>query len=249
MRRKIFIIFLLSVISLSCSCRLCAQNDDITISPTAFVTNEDGEEEECTEYSGSAPLKVRFVPNVSSADGTYAYYEWRFYKEGGSISDPYLVRHEEETEMTFTESGTHCIALVSYFTQGTDTLMKFDEDYWTDVTPIRITVSESKLDFPNAFSPNGDGINDIYKAKDGWQSIVSFKAVIFNRWGQKIYEWTDPAGGWDGTFHGSPVKQGVYYVNVEAKGADGIKYHYKKDVNLLRSYDETSTSSSSSTQN
>ena len=89
---------------------------------------------------------------------------------------------------------------------------------------------------PNAFSPNEDGINDIYKAKNGYQSITEFHAYIFNRWGQKLYEWTDPAGGWDGKFNGKPVEEGVYFVLVEAKGADGKKYHIRRDVNLLRGY-------------
>ena len=91
---------------------------------------------------------------------------------------------------------------------------------------------------PNAFSPNGDGINDIYKAKEGYQSLVEFHAAIYNRWGQKLYEWTDPADGWDGKFNGKDVAQGVYFCRVEAKGADGIKYHFKRDVNLLRGYNE-----------
>jgi len=94
------------------------------------------------------------------------------------------------------------------------------------------------LEFPNAFSPNGDGKNDIYKAKEGYRSIVEFHGYIFNRWGQKLYEWTDPAGGWDGTFKGSDVKQGVYFALIKAKGADGHEYNIKKDVNLLRGYTE-----------
>ena len=95
---------------------------------------------------------------------------------------------------------------------------------------------------PNAFSPNGDGINDVYKAKSGYQSLVEFHAYIFNRWGQKLYEWTNPADGWDGTYNGKDVKEGVYYVLVKAKGADGRKYNIKRDVNLLRGYDETAGS-------
>ena len=48
-----------------------------------------------------------------------------------------------------------------------------------------------------------------------------------------------PAGGWDGKFNGKDVKQGVYFVLVKAKGADGRKYNIKKDVNLLRGYTES----------
>ena len=216
-----------------------AQENMPAISPTATITTATGETQEVTEYSGSAPLQVHFAPNVENPEGYEAYYEWRFYKEGTSIEEPYLVRHEEETDFTFNEAGGHCIALIAYFMNGNDTIVKYDTDYWMDATPIRISISTSKLDFPNAFSPNGDGMNDIYRAKTDYQSIVEFKAVIYNRWGQKLYEWNNPAGGWDGTYKGNPVKQGVYYVQVPAKGADGRRFNIKKDVNLLRTFDNT----------
>lgn len=216
-----------------------AQENMPAISPTATITTATGETQEVTEYSGSAPLQVHLAPNVENPEGYEAYYEWRFYKEGTSIEEPYLVRHEEETDFTFNEAGGHCIALIAYFMNGNDTIVKYDTDYWVDATPIRISISTSKLDFPNAFSPNGDGMNDIYRAKTDYQSIVEFKAVIYNRWGQKLYEWNNPAGGWDGTYKGNPVKQGVYYVQVTAKGADGRRFNIKKDVNLLRTFDNT----------
>lgn len=216
-----------------------AQENMPAISPTATITTATGETQEVTEYSGSAPLQVHFAPNVENPEGYEAYYEWRFYKEGTSIEEPYLVRHEEETDFTFNEAGGHCIALIAYFMNGNDTIVKYDTDYWMDATPIRISISTSKLDFPNAFSPNGDGMNDIYRAKTDYQSIVEFKAVIYNRWGQKLYQWNNPAGGWDGTYKGNPVKQGVYYVQVTAKGADGRRFNIKKDVNLLRTFDNT----------
>mgnify|MGYP000455404484 FL=1 len=216
-----------------------AQENMPAISPTATITTATGETQEVTEYSGSAPLQVHFAPNVENPEGYEAYYEWRFYKEGTSVEEPYLVRHEEETDFTFNEAGGHCIALIAYFMNGNDTIVKYDADYWADATPIRISISTSKLEFPNAFSPNGDGMNDVYRAKTDYQSIVEFKAVIYNRWGQKHYEWNDPAGGWDGTYKGNPVKQGVYYVQVTAKGADGRRFNIKKDVNLLRTFDQT----------
>jgi gliding motility-associated-like protein len=97
---------------------------------------------------------------------------------------------------------------------------------------------------PNAFSPNDDGNNDKYGAKGvndenatgRWKSIIDFHAYIFNRWGQKLYEWHDVNGYWDGTFNGSPVKDGVYFVVVKAKGADGMEYNIRKDVNVIRNF-------------
>ena len=103
------------------------------------------------------------------------------------------------------------------------------------------TTAASSLQMPNAFSPNGDGINDIYKPKDGYQNISEFHAYIYNRWGQKLFDWTDPSTGWDGTYRGKPVKDGVYFCLVKAKGTDGKTYNIKRDVNLLRGYTETTT--------
>lgn len=215
---------------------LQAYADEVpTIDPQATFTTDEGEGTG-TSYSGSAPLTVVFHANAENVGMYTPHYEWRFTKEGET--QPYLVRYEEETEYTFTEAGSHRIVLYATFINGNDTVA-YTKDYWQDAQPITIQISESKLEMPNAFSPNGDGINDIYRAKNSYQSIVEFDAYIFNRWGQKIYEWHDPAGGWDGKFNGKDVKQGVYFVLVKAKGADGRKYNIKKDVNLLRGYTES----------
>ena len=107
-----------------------------------------------------------------------------------------------------------------------------------------VTIQESHLEMPNAFSPGDDDeINKIYKAKSNHMSIVEFKATIFNRWGQKLYSWNDINGGWDGKVNGRYVKNGVYFVNVVAKGADGRVYHIRKDINVLNRYNESSSSS------
>ena len=217
---------------------LQAYADEVpTIDPQATFTTDEGEETG-TSYSGSAPLTVVFHANAENVGMYTPHYEWRFTKEGET--QPYLVRYEEETEYTFTEAGSHRIVLYATFINGNDTVA-YTKDYWQDAQPITIQISESKLEMPNAFSPNGDGINDIYKAKEGYQSIVEFHAYIFNRWGQKLYDWDDPAGGWDGKYKGKDVAQGVYYCLVKAKGADGRNYSIKKDVNLLRGYTEETT--------
>lgn len=215
-----------------------AQDAYPTISPAATYTDKNGDTHTETSISESAPLAVTLNANAENTAGWAAHYEWRFYKEGKRDA-PYLIRYDEDTQYTFTQSGAHCVELWATFTQAGDTVA-YTDNYWSsEASPIIISISESKLEMPNAFSPNGDGINDIYKAKSGYQSLVDFHAYIFNRWGQKLYEWSDPAGGWDGKYKGKDVAQGVYYVLVKAKGADGRTFNIKRDVNLLRGYTES----------
>lgn len=115
----------------------------------------------------------------------------------------------------------------------------YDDEETADSTADSTALQPSKLEMPNAFSPNGDGINDIYRAKqDKYQNITEFKAMIFNRWGQCLYTWTDITSGWDGNYKGKPVKDGVYFVRVQAKGGDGKEFDIRKDVNLLRKFNE-----------
>lgn len=213
-----------------------------TINPTAIFTNSNGE----TVVSGdetSAPIHGVFSANPQDADGYQASYEWRFYTD--NINKPFLVRFSQDTEFDFTNAGTTKIVCFATFTKGEQTI-NYTEEYWTsgETTPIQLTISASKLEIPNAFSPNGDGINDIYKVKSNYRSIISFHGYIFSRWGQKMYEWTDINGGWDGRFKGNPVKEGVYFALIKAKGADGKIYEIKRDVNLLREYTASSTESS-----
>lgn len=214
---------------LSCTGLVSAQE----CNPFGAYTNRDGEPDTLTSslgFSGSAPLTVRFEANPDGNVEPGTNFEWHF-TDQRSPRTPFLIRYEQDTEYTFTSAGSFSVRL--YQIVDGDTISIYD--------PITVSISESELLMPNAFSPNGDGINDIYKAKSGYKSIVEFKAVVFNRWGQKLYEWTDPEDGWDGTFHGKNVAEGVYFVNVKAKGADGREFHIRRDVNLLRGYNETTT--------
>ena len=237
--KKIGIINIVTALSIGWFAQIHAQQQP-AIRPTAVFTTAEGETgEPSTAFSGSAPVRARFSANVEQQGTWNAWFEWRFTLEGQSA--PYLVRHEKDTEVTFDRAGVHRVVLYAVFTSGQDSV-KFTEAYWHENEPISVSIAESKLEFPNAFSPNGDGINDVYKAKSGYRSIVEFRAIIFNRWGQKLFEWTDPAAGWDGRSGGKEVKQGVYFVLVKAKGADGKTYNIRKDVNLLRGFGETSGS-------
>lgn len=195
--------------------------------PSGKFTDKEGEAGTIAAgetYAGSAPLTVTFSANPPSGHDPATNYEWHFFNQNNT-REAYLIRYDEDTEYIFTEAGTTRVVLYEILNGDT-----------TRYNAINVSISESSLQMPNAFSPNGDGINDVYRAKPSYKSIVSFKAVIFNRWGQKLYEWDDPAGGWDGKYKGRDVAQGTYFVNVTAKGADGREFRIRRDVNLLRGY-------------
>lgn len=200
-----------------------------TISPSATYMNDEGVQTESHDnIAGQAPLSVNFYANPSDMEGFDPVYEWHF-RLTGEDKD-LMVRYEENTDYTFMNAGVTRVTLYLKQNNGVEVV-----DSFTFV----VTVSESKLIFPNAFSPNDDEKNPTFKPKE-YQSLVEFHAYIFNRWGQKLYEWTNPDGdGWDGTYNGKPVKDGVYFLLCKAKGADGRVYNIRKDVNLLRGYTET----------
>ena len=204
------------------------------VDPKAYYTNADQQDMESTTIEdGQAPLSVRFQANPSEMGTWTPSFEWHFRLTSKSEGTKELfVRYEEDTQYTFMESGTYNIVLKTTLTAHNGDTAE------TDSVTLTVSIAESKLEFPNAFSPNGDGVNDVYRAKKDYKSIVKFRAIILNRWGQKLYEWNDPAGYWDGTYHGKDVAEGVYFVLVEAEGADGKEYKIRKDVNLLRGYTE-----------
>ena len=213
---------LLTVFAMFVSLSASAQSVEIS---AIYIDDSGVETETRNDFSGQAPLSVSFRANPQDMEGLDPTYEWHFRMEGEGKD--MMVRYEENTDYTFTKAGKTYVTL--YVNLGNEE---------RDSSRICVTISESKLLMPNAFTPNGDTHNDVYKAKE-YQSIVEFHAYIFNRWGQKLFEWTNPAEGWDGNYNGSPVKEGVYFVVVKARGADGIVYNIRKDVNLLRGFTKT----------
>ena len=93
---------------------------------------------------------------------------------------------------------------------------------------------------PTGFSPNGDGLNDEFKPiaqfiQEGeLLNLNSFVFSIFSRWGEKIYETTNPADGWDGSYLRSPCQQGSYIYQLTATGVNGRKIYKNGSVTLLR---------------
>lgn len=76
--------------------------------------------------------------------------------------------------------------------------------------------NEVFLYVPNAFSPNGDGFNDVFIYEASGE-VELVRMLIFNRWGEKIYEGVNSDAGWDGTENGQLVDEGVYIYVMDIK--------------------------------
>ncbi len=85
---------------------------------------------------------------------------------------------------------------------------------------------------PNAFSPNGDGINDVVKVEG--KGIVKITFRIFNRWGEKVFETNDKSIGWDGYYKGVLQEMEVYTYSVQAELVNGEVVPLKGNITLLR---------------
>jgi len=87
--------------------------------------------------------------------------------------------------------------------------LQVSNDCGTTKDEISISLAPCSLQMPSAFTPNGDGLNDVFKVKyPGF--IKQFNMVIYNRWGAKVFETNDPGKGWNGLVNGIPQNIGSY---------------------------------------
>jgi gliding motility-associated-like protein len=106
------------------------------------------------------------------------------------------------------------------------------EEGCTVYDSIYVAVSpESIVDIPNAFTPGGVVNSKFMIVKRGIVNMKFFR--IYDRWGVKVYEWAND-NGWDGTYQNKPQPFGVYVYEVEAVTSDGVIFHKKGNVTLLR---------------
>lgn len=87
---------------------------------------------------------------------------------------------------------------------------------------------------PTAFSPEADGVNDLYKPVINGGMAVLYKLSIYDRWGAKMFETTDKNRGWDGTVKGIKAPLGEYQTGLNLMDTTGYIYDIHSKVLLLK---------------
>lgn len=155
--------------------------------------------------------------SVSGANtGAIASYLWDF--GDGSTSTESNPIHQ------YNETGNYTVTLTIIDTNGCQ---------FVTVYPEKIKVKELLyFAIPNAFSPNGDGIND--KFFIGSKLIEELSIQIYSRWGQKIFESNKLDFVWDGTFEGKQVPEGAYIFYIKARTYNNRDVEEKGSITILK---------------
>lgn len=138
-------------------------------------------------------------------------------------------------------SCTDCLNPSAAPTTSTAYRLELTDQYGcTSEASLRITVdSRVPVYIPDAFSPNGDGINDYFTVFT-YTNIQRVKEMlIFNRWGETVFQMedfipNDPTTGWDGRARGQALNNGVYVYYILIEFLDGEEVIFKGDVTLMR---------------
>jgi gliding motility-associated-like protein len=93
----------------------------------------------------------------------------------------------------------------TYYLQVTDS----NGCYNSDAVTVYIIEQCGPIYLPNIFSPNGDGVNDLFFVRG--DCIDEMSLIIYDRWGEKVFDSKDPNSGWDGNFRGKSLESGVFY--------------------------------------
>ena len=165
-------------------------------------------------WGGSSQVNNFPIPFLDRSFGAN-YWSWDFGAQG-------LTSTEQNPFFTFPGPGDHIVMLAIEDTLGC-----------RDTTYRSITVQqEFNLYIPNAFSPDGDGINEVFMAQG--TGLRDFRLRVFDRWGELLFETDDVLRPWDGNYKGVPAPTGVYVYQFRVKALIGETYERSGHVTLLR---------------
>jgi len=170
-----------------------------------------------TESNGTLPVNfgesVQLNANTSGPVNSYVWTPTQ-YVVGSNTGNNIVVKPESNTTYQVVVKDAYCTAISNIV--------------------VNVIEPDTKFAMPTAFTPNGDGVNDLYRPIL-MPNLVTKEFRIYNRWGEKIFESTAVEPGWDGTFRDSkqPVGVYVYYISVQNTITNKTVYH-SGNITLIR---------------
>lgn len=172
------------------------------------------------DFTYSPDYFSNLQPDITLIEGSERAVHWDWYINGVRSSTSRI------WDYSFVDTGYQEISLVVTHQYGClDTITKV-----VDVVP------EIRYFLPNAFTPNEDGLNDLFGSTGIFLGIQDFSMQIWSRWGELIFETNDPQESWNGRIHnnGRWAPDGVYVCTVQFTEPRGEPYEYKGFVTILR---------------
>ena len=210
-----------------CHSDLVSYNIPVVPAPDVTIARSylDSNDQNTTTYdpseriSGESPFTVEFIADGANVPPDSVY--WNFWVNGtpadGSFGWPAISDNGDRPSEAYTyeKEGDYLVMLVTTNEYGCSDTTYAQHEVIFAAEP------------PNVFSPNGDGVNDIFYIP-GALALRNFHCSIYNRWGRLVYEWSNPAEGWDG----SGSNDGVYFYIVTGSRADGSDYKRQGNVTI-----------------
>jgi gliding motility-associated-like protein len=190
-------------------------NNGCVVTDSILVSVSDIDESSVIASASETSVPVGGEVTLSAEPSGYTY-SWL---PAFAVDDP----NAQETTATVNESTSYTVSV-------SDGICTKTSSVWVPAFPY--TCEEPFIFVPNAFTPNGDGENDVLYLRSLIVEDVIFR--VYNRWGELVFETTTMHRGWDGTFRGKLSDPDVYDYYLEGHCIDGQEFLIKGNITLIR---------------
>lgn len=173
------------------------------------------------EPAGAGTVKLNSL-TLDSYIWSGSYYATTLSFKATPVDDSYAFDHWEFQNHTPLNSAPLSLDSVAIGFNQTDNVIAVFTDKKNDIS------------MPTGFTPNGDGINDVFRPLGSAKYSHEFDLSVWNRWGQEVFRSTDPTVGWDGNYRGQGAQTGVYAYVITYKNVFNESKILKGNLTLVR---------------
>ena len=169
----------------------------------------------------SADPNPSFLPDLPTIYVTQQDADTIKYLFGSGFNDVVQVGNFVPIKVPYNEPGNYLVSVIAS-----------NEGGCSSIDTITVVINEGIVIFiPNAFTPNGDGINDYFEIVS--KGLEKYEVNVYDRWGNVVATFKE-GERWDGTSNGQAVPEGTYVVIIKAKGLDNKYYERSGTITIIR---------------